>query len=171
MITSISPRTFNPYLQQKQTLAQKTAPRFGICVNAKTTAEEFQRLLIQDSWATSYHAIASAGGQTRADIVELMIKFLKGDLGNKINDSNTKNKMQRLTIMALAKSGLAAQDPAMRQRIIDALKEAMSKRYMRDEELQRLLKEAIEHVEKGSDSEHSAMWEEVANESEKATHH
>lgn len=121
--------------------------QFGACVNAGTTANVFQDMLINNSWAERYHAIASAGRANTNEIAEVLVKLLSGDneLMRVINDPS--NKAQKFTLLSLVenfKSGKLSEE--MKKKILEAVEKSKGKKYMRDKSTQEILDWAIREM-------------------------
>ncbi|MBY0402509.1 MAG: hypothetical protein K2X66_01300, partial [Cyanobacteria bacterium] len=104
---------------------QNQGLKFGACVNAGTSANVFQDLLINNSWAERYHAIASAGRANTDEIAGVLVKLLSGDseLYKVINDPS--NKAQKFTLLSMLenfKSGKLSAE--MKKKFLKAVEEA-----------------------------------------------
>lgn len=121
--------------------------RFGACVNAGTAANVFQDLLINNSWAERYHAIASAGRAQTNEIAGVLVKLISGDdaLYRVINDPS--NKAQKFTLLSMVenfKSGKLSEE--MKKKFLEAVEKAKSKKYMRDKSTQEVLDWAMKEM-------------------------
>jgi hypothetical protein len=145
------------------------APLFGACVNAGTQANVFQDMLIKGSWAERYHAIASAGRASTNELAGVLVKLLSGDneLAKVINDPS--NKAQKFTIMAMLenfKSGKLSEE--MKAKLLESLKKAKGKKFMRDKATQEILDYAIKQMEGHHHGEPPQAYEEAQREYNKA---
>jgi hypothetical protein len=130
------------------------APKFGACVNAGTQANVFQDLLINNSWAERYHAIASAGRANTNEIAGVLVKLILGDseLYRVINDPS--NKAQKFTILSIVenyKSGKLSEE--MKKKLLEALEKSKNNKYMRDRSTQEMLDWALKEMKGESHGE------------------
>lgn len=145
MMIGVSPRI--PAFVQPTKNWAASAPRFGACVNAGTQANVFQDLLINNSWAERYHAIASAGRANTNEIAGVLVKLLMGDdaLFRVINDPS--NKAQKFTLLSMVenfKSGKLSEE--MKKKLLEAVEKAKGKKYMRDKSTQDVLDWALKEM-------------------------
>lgn len=143
--------------------------QFGSCVNAGTQANVFQDMLIKGSWAERYHAIASAGRASTNELAGVLLKLISGDneLTKVINDPS--GKAQKFTILAMLenfKSGKLSEE--MKAKLLEALKKAKGKKFMRDKSTQEILDWALKQMEGHGHGEPPAAVTEAQREYDKA---
>lgn len=145
--SSTFPKAFVPARTVNRGGSAPAALQFGACVNAGTAANVFQDMLINNSWAERYHAIASAGRAQTNEIAGVLAKLISGDteLYKVINDpSNKAQKFTLLSILENFKSGKLSEE--MKKKLLAAVEKSKNQKYMRDRSTQEILNWALKEM-------------------------
>lgn len=129
--------------------------RFGACVNAAIKKEQFQELLLVNSWAERLHAIASVGGNGKEAVVDAISTYILRQ--EKLSQAPLRGDVLEFSILALTESSL--KNKGLKGKILDTLNQAKDAKHLRAQRA--FIEEAIAKVQHDGKKESSKHWQEA----------